>query len=488
MPPNEKNIGITRNTSFKGDVLRLVSGTGIAQIIGLAAAPILTRLYAPEAFGAAALFASITGIFGVIVCMRYELSIVLPESDREAANLLAVCFFISMLVSFFTILIVVFASVPVLNLIHMPELAPFMWLIPIAVFMAGIFTALDYWNTRTKHFVRLSIARVTSQLSSTGGSLGLGFAGNTTGGSLISASLVGQAVATAVLAGQILRDNGRFILNSISWQEMWSGVKRHRNFPLYSSWAALINTASWQLPVLMLGAFFSPAVVGMYSLGFRLIQMPMSLIGGAISQVFLQRAAEAKSSNELGRLVGVIFNRLLLVGLLPTMIIMAIGADLFAFVFGEQWREAGVYVQILAPWALVWFVSSPLSSIYSIKGKQKNEFVIHSLIFVLRIVSIAIGGYYSFPRLAIALFSLGGIIAYSYLILQIFNYSNVALEGLVKKIAHHTLFCSIYMLPIIVVSFILYVKFYWIVGLATFLLCLFYYNQRNYLSGKQSVA
>jgi hypothetical protein len=38
-----------RNTTFKGDVLRLVSGTGLAQIIGILAAPILTRLYAPEA-------------------------------------------------------------------------------------------------------------------------------------------------------------------------------------------------------------------------------------------------------------------------------------------------------------------------------------------------------------------------------------------------------------------------------------------------------
>jgi hypothetical protein len=44
-----------RNTSFKGDVLRLVSGTGLAQLIAILAAPILTRLYAPEAFGGWAL-------------------------------------------------------------------------------------------------------------------------------------------------------------------------------------------------------------------------------------------------------------------------------------------------------------------------------------------------------------------------------------------------------------------------------------------------
>ena len=77
-------------TSFAGDVLKLVSGTTLAQAIGILITPILTRLYAPEAFGTLALFTSITSILSVIACMRYELAIMLPESDEEAANLLGV--------------------------------------------------------------------------------------------------------------------------------------------------------------------------------------------------------------------------------------------------------------------------------------------------------------------------------------------------------------------------------------------------------------
>lgn len=59
-----------RNTTFKGDVLRLVAGTGLAQLIAILAALILTRLYGPEAFGVTALFASLTGILSVLACMR----------------------------------------------------------------------------------------------------------------------------------------------------------------------------------------------------------------------------------------------------------------------------------------------------------------------------------------------------------------------------------------------------------------------------------
>lgn len=256
-----------RNTTFKSDVLRLVTGTGLAQIIAVLAAPILTRLYAPEAFGVAALFASLTGLLSVLACMRYELSIMLPDNDCEAANLLGVSLCFSVLIALLTVLIVELGGVQVLQWVRMPELAPYLWLIPITVWISGIFTALNYWNTRTKHFARLSIARVTIALTNASGSLGAGFAGHATGGAMIAASVGGQAVATTVLGGQIWRDNGKFLVQSICWRKMFAGLKRHWQFPIYTTWASLLNTASWQLPVLMLSTFFFPRCCWLLRLG-----------------------------------------------------------------------------------------------------------------------------------------------------------------------------------------------------------------------------
>jgi O-antigen/teichoic acid export membrane protein len=468
-----------RNTTFKGDVLRLVSGTALAQIITLLAAPILTRLYAPEAFGVAAMFASITSILGVLACLRYELSIVLPDNDREAANLLAVSLVSTVFIACLTIPIIWYGGDRILAWVKMPELAPYLWLIPGVVLVHGIFTALNYWNTRTKHFMRLSIARVTSQLAGTGTSLGLGFAGHTTGGSLITASLGGQAVATAVLGGHIWRDNGRFILSSITWREMWVGMKRHRNFPLFSSWGALINTASWQIPVLMLGAFFSPVIVGFYSLGFRLIQMPLSLIGGAISQVFFQRGVEANSSGKLGNLVEGLFNRMLIIGLFPSMILMVIGADLFAFVFGQEWREAGVFTQILAPWALIWFLSSPLSTIYAIQEKQKNELLMHSAILITRIFAITIGGLHGSPRLAVTLFSMSGILAYGNLLHAIFAYSGLNSIVQLKRMSQKVAIGFVYLAPILAAKYLVHLPDYLIFILSAAAVIIYFYKNKH---------
>ncbi|QVL49810.1 MAG: oligosaccharide flippase family protein [Thiocapsa sp.] len=422
------------NTTFKSDVLRLVSGTGLAQIIALLAAPILTRLYAPEAFGVGALFASLTGILGVVACMRYELSIVLPDNDREAANLLAVSLVFTVLMTLLTLLLVWSSGSDIIRWIRMPELAPYLWLVPVTVLVSGLFTALNYWNTRTKHFTRLSIARVTSALANTSGSLGAGLAGHATGGALIAANLGGQAVATSVLGGQIWRDNGRSILACITWQEMWAGLKRHRKFPLYGSWAGLLNTISWQLPVLMLGGFFSPAVAGFYALGFRILQMPMSLIGGAISQVFHQRAAEAHNAGQLGPLVEALFKRLFLVALLPTLMLTIIGRDLYVVVFGERWAEAGVYTQILSIWSLVWFVSSPMSNLFGVLGRQEQGLKIQILIFSSRFVALAVGALLDSVIIALVLFSLSGVAVYGYLMALVLHHADVRVKSLVPFI------------------------------------------------------
>jgi len=49
-------------STFAGNVLKLVTGSVFAQGIGVLVAPIVARLFAPEAFGVAALFASIAAL------------------------------------------------------------------------------------------------------------------------------------------------------------------------------------------------------------------------------------------------------------------------------------------------------------------------------------------------------------------------------------------------------------------------------------------
>lgn len=429
-------------TSFATDVLKLVTGTTFAQIITILASPLLTRLYGPEAFGFLALFTSITSIIGVIACMRYEFAIMLPKTDEEAANLLSLSLLCVVVLTGLTVPALYFGGDTLLSLIRTPGLAPYLILIPPSIFISGIFLALNYWNSRTRYFGRLSVARVSSSLATTSTQLGLGFSGYTMGGSLIGASLVGSAVSTGVLGGQIWRDDHVLLRRSISWRGMLEGLKRYKKFPLIDSGSALLNIASWQLPVFLLATFFSPMIVGYYSLSFIVLQMPTSLIGSAIAQVFFQRASEARFGCTLSLLVEDALHLLVVIGIFPLLSVAIIGSDLFAVIFGKIWVEAGLYAQILSIWAFLWFISSPLSTLWAVLEKQAFGIRVTLLNFMTRIISLVLGGIVGNPILALGLFAFSGVLVYGYLNVKMLLFSGVQLKIVMKHlIPSFKLFC-----------------------------------------------
>jgi O-antigen/teichoic acid export membrane protein len=75
----------------------------------------------------------------------------------------------------------------------------------------------------------------------------------------------------------------------------------------------ILNSASTQIPVIIITSIYSPAVAGYYSLSHRILNLPMALIGQSVTQVFLDRAAKArKAPSELARITVNIYKRLLL--------------------------------------------------------------------------------------------------------------------------------------------------------------------------------
>jgi O-antigen/teichoic acid export membrane protein len=81
---------IKNMASEKRSIITLVGGTTVAQGLSLLFAPATTRLFSPDVFGELSIFTSITSIIIVVICLRYELSIVVAEDDMEGFSLLAI--------------------------------------------------------------------------------------------------------------------------------------------------------------------------------------------------------------------------------------------------------------------------------------------------------------------------------------------------------------------------------------------------------------
>ncbi len=416
---------VRRKSNFAGDVIKLVSGTTIAQIFGVIVVPILARIFSPEDFGVSQVFQSMLSIVAVITCMRYELAIVLPEDDEKAANVLALTALFSFVTSLISVPIMVFGGKPLSILLGAPEMAKYLWMFPLSMFFTGIFQALNYWNTRTRRFGRLSLARLSNNVVSVGAQLVAGVAAPPTPGGLIGGSFVGTAFSSLSLMFSVWKENGRLFLANVNRKTMREMLDRYKKFPLYSTWSALLNSISWQLPAFLLSPLFSPAVVGYYSLGNRVLRMPMNLIGAALAQAFLPRASDAAKDGKLRFVVEDTYKRLVAYSLFPLLVLSLVGRDLFIVFFGAEWAEAGLYTQILSLWTFFWFISSPLSNLFTVLERQEFSLKINLAIFLTRLASLLIGGWLKSPRLAFALFALSGVLTYGYLSVVIINISGV---------------------------------------------------------------
>lgn len=365
---NVKN-NFKRGTFFR-NVAILAGGTAVAQAISVVAAPLLTRTYLPEAFGTVSIFTSIVSVLVVIISLRFELALPLPEDNEIAINLLTVSitlvFGISILIGLLTFvlsnLLAVWTNLPLFKL--------YAWYLPLWVFCAGIFQVLNYWAIRKKTYKFIAWATLFQVITQVFLQIIFGLMHFGTLGLLLG-QVGGQVSGFGTLFFLlIVRDNIDF--KKVSLSKMYNSAYSYRKFPLLSTGSALINSIGLQFPLLILAAFYGTKVTGWLSLGQRVIGIPMALLGQTTAQVYLGEASRFahKDLSSLRELFTKTAKRLFLIGGGPIIILGLIGPWLFSFVFGNTWLEAGKYIQLLVFMFLAQFVTVPLSQTLIIIERQ----------------------------------------------------------------------------------------------------------------------
>jgi O-antigen/teichoic acid export membrane protein len=387
------------NNVFARGVGVLVIGTAGAQVVTVVSALLLTRLFSPDDFGLFAVYSSLLALIGVVGSLSYELAIPLPEDEVEAAHITVLSMLLLAGTTVLSGLFVALFATPIAAALGVPALADYIWLLPIGVLLAGGCNIFNYWSIRTKSFSNIASTRIRQSLAT----LVIQLASFKLGGlALLVGQIAGQSVGIASLARPAL---GAPAFRHVSLLGLKHVALRHRRFPIFSTWEGLSNTAGLQLPPLLFAFLFSPAAAGLYALANRVLSMPMSMIGGAIGQVFFANAAEAHRAGELGPLVAQLHGKLAHIGFPPALLLIFLGPDLFALVFGENWRQAGEFARWMAPWLYLVFVSSPLSTLFAVTGHQKQGLAFQLILLASRICAIALGAWLADLTLTIALFA-----------------------------------------------------------------------------------
>jgi O-antigen/teichoic acid export membrane protein len=361
-------------SEFSRNVLTLMTGTTIAQAIPIAISPILTRIYTPEDFGVFALYIGIVSFIAIIVTARYEMAIVLPSTDKEAINIVALSFLIMIFIVTFLSIAIFFFKSQILTLLNAQEVGNLLYLAPVSILLAGLNQIFNYWANRKKNFKSMSSAQIGQSIGVGAGQSSFGFL--TLNGGLVLGNIFGRFISAYILIKNfITRDKSS--LKYINKSMMINQMKEHKDFPLVNSFHAFSDILRTSGSVMLISSFFGTTILGFYALSLRVLQVPVGILSSALGQVLYPKfTALHNEKKSLYPYVKKVFLVLIAIALPVFGTLYVIAPDLFAFVFGERWRVAGEYSRILVPYLFMNFLISPISSIPIILNKQKEFFYI----------------------------------------------------------------------------------------------------------------
>ncbi|MDD0852541.1 oligosaccharide flippase family protein [Halobacteriovorax sp. GB3] len=380
-------------SDFIRNVALLTSGTIFAQALSFGVSPILSRIYVAEDFAAFTIYTQIVGIFSILSTLSYSEAIVVPKEENKARKLSNLAFSLSVLVPLLLFLflpiveklIIYFAKIE--NTKHL-----YIFLIPISVFLNANRNIINSLFTRTKNFKGNSKNRVFESILGSLANIGLGYNGLASLG-LILGNIVAQFSFNG-LSLLSLKRNIR-ILDFFQTKIDKLTLSEYKSFPLLNSPILLTDLFLITAMSFSLSNLFGTYTLGLFAFTLKIIQTPLTLVSTSIGQVFFKRIADEVNQNgEYGLFFRKVFSQLLILSIVSIFALKIMGPNLFAIIFGESWREAGVYAGLISPFLFANFIYKCFYYIPIVANKQKTYFILNTFYSFSLVLGLFVGHYF----------------------------------------------------------------------------------------------
>lgn len=196
--------------------------------------------------------------------------------------------------------------------------------------------------------------------------------------------------------------------------------KRYDKFPKYSTLEAFANAGSIQIPMLLIAFYAIGAEAGYLMVAMQLLSAPMSLIGKAVSQVYLSSGAESYHRGELTAFTYKTIINLAKIAFLPLLLAAVASPFILPLVLGEDWQRTGVLIAWMAPWFFMQFITSPVSTSLHITGNQKTALALQLAGLMIRVGCVSLAALVSAEYIG-EFYALSGLIFYSIYLIIVFK-------------------------------------------------------------------
>jgi teichuronic acid exporter len=358
------------NNDFFKSVTTLVTGTIFAQIVVFILSPIISRFYTPDETANFSIYTRIIILVSTLATARFESALALPKRNEHAFSLYRLIVrlvIISFIISIVLTLLYVFFGLKNTNESFLYLMIP-IGFVPLCMMNIG-----NSWAMRQGQFKEISKLKMVNSISMNlanvlFGIFGLGYRG------LIFGYIIGVVLPGAWFTR-------KYHLLKLKYKD-FSNINRRKiisatyiDFPKVNLPHALMDITRELLIAFFILLFYSKNILGSYDFSFKMLKLPLTILGASIGQVYFQKIAFKKNNGEsINEITFLTIKNLFLISIVPFSIIYFYGEELFTFVFGKDWQLAGKYSEIMAPWLMVNLVSSPISHLPIVLGKLRTFF------------------------------------------------------------------------------------------------------------------
>ncbi|AZY47760.1 lipopolysaccharide biosynthesis protein [Bordetella avium] len=371
-------------------IVTLAGVTAASQAMAILLSPVLSRLYTPAQFGAYGAIIAAGTLLSIVASLRFEMAIVMPEDELAAQSIATDTAYLSSLLC----LVLALLWWATDGLAAWVPGDPFpLWVGYCAILFAWLTNFLQIGNlyaSRQRRYGRLAVSNVVQQAGTALCSILLGMVTLPLNG-LVWARMVTQALAAGlfILSPRAIVASIRRV-GALPWSVRAATLWRYRGFAFYTTPATLLIALSREFLILIFTGFGLPAAAGAYALTRMALLASPQFLSAAIGQVFYREAIARKEDVQFQQLT-IYFFQALATLICPFLVLLMLwGPTLFGFVFGVQWREAGLYAAWMAPSALFAILNSWSGRMFEACGQQRLAFKIQVAFDVLSMLVVII--------------------------------------------------------------------------------------------------
>jgi lipopolysaccharide exporter len=380
----------------------------LGQIVGFAAAPLLSRIYTPQDFGEFLIFSNIFSIINIIVSFRYEQAIMFVHKAETAGLLLTLGILSSFAVS---VLSLVLGSIFIDMTGMHSKYYLLLFLVIGSALASGLQRCLVVMLTRWKNFKatsRINLVRPGSVgiLQSIFGAISafpisiaipfsfaypfsIDFPVSSASATTLA---IGHCTANIFLLLYTFKQKSK-ILNFFQFhrKRLYETARKYASYPKYNMTQNLVYVATEAIIPIFLVTLFGKNAGGLYWLAIRVTTAPMQIFVESIRPIVYREI----SSLMLGGHVvnnSIIKNavQLSIPFLAASVFLYLAGEPLFSMLFGENWKFASMIASILMCYSSAQAFIVPVIAALPLLEKQSAHFICEILVLVSRLTAFFI--------------------------------------------------------------------------------------------------